>query len=134
MRAIKIDAREKTVTEVEVPPGTSTLTFMQQVVGGFIETARNFHEDQAGPGCFDTVYVNEEGLLHGDTSCWFTWDGAHQPFVGNGVVMGVDADGETTSPTCTLEEARAAVKFLSREDVRRLFERATSNMVVGDAE
>ena len=58
MKAIIIDSHKKVVYEEEfVKEGA--LKFMQNAVEGYIETA---HEDAQG----NTVYVNEEGLLHGE--------------------------------------------------------------------
>lgn len=59
----------------------------------------------------DTVFVDDNGL--GKYRNFFYIEGAHQPFAGNGVVLGgPDAEGETTAPTVTLEWLRANVTFV----------------------
>ena len=43
------------------------------------------------------------------------YDGAHQPFAGNGLVVGVDLDGETVDCDITVEEVKQHVRFISRD-------------------
>lgn len=102
MRALIIDAENQEVREAELDPG-STLRGMQAAVGGLIAQAH----------CFDgthELYVNDEGLLV-EHPHWFQILGAHQPFAGNGIVVGIDEDGETIAATMTLLELRGRIFF-----------------------
>lgn len=70
----------------------------------------------------DSVLVDDEGLL-GDLTkqSFFTIPGVlHAPLAGNGVVLGVDDEGGSIPPAVPIEQLRAAIRFLSLDDVRRL--------------
>lgn len=112
MRAIKIDSKNKTVSEIDVSDNsTERLRQMQAVVGGCIEPAHDLDN------C-DTVYVNEEGLFGAEA--FFEIEGGHQPFAGDGIVLGfLPYTGDSTSAKSSVSEIRAKVKFLSLEEVRR---------------
>jgi len=111
MRSIKIDARNKTVEEIELDD-KDTLGGMQKVVGGYIEVAHNDGKN--------TLYVDEEGLYKGGQD-FFTYDGAHQPFVGNGLWCGVNhKNGKTVKCTLTVEEVRSKVRFMDLQTVRTM--------------
>ena len=52
----------------------------------------------------DGVYVDDEGLLKDYTSSSFFFiQGTAHPLCGNGVVLGVDAEGESVEPTISFE-------------------------------
>ena len=105
MKVIVINTAEQKVEEREIE---GTLADYQKIVGGWI-TAVNITDT-------DCFYVNDEGLY--DTSLeYFEYKGAHQPFKGNGVVVGTDAEGETIEPTITVEQVREAVSFPSQIEV-----------------
>jgi len=108
---ILINSTTRTVSEYI--SGDDTLTYMQKAVGGYIEAAFSPNEK-------NDIFVDEEGLLKGYDD-FFTYDGAHQPFAGNGIVTGVNDDGDTISTSLTLEEVTKKVKFYTRQDLRQLF-------------
>jgi replicative DNA helicase len=59
-------------------------------------------------------------------SYFFEFKGAHQPFAGNGVVVGFDADsGDSVDASSTLEEIKSKVKFLSLEEIKRKYRGAS---------
>jgi hypothetical protein len=69
------------------------------------------------------VYIDDEGLLNiqHDTK-FFSIEGYYQPLVGNGIVMGFNAeDGETINCTLTIDEVKARVKFHTLNEVRQMF-------------
>ncbi len=83
-RALFIDAAKQTVTEIEMPRHRA-LEKLQELANGFIECATEFPNG-------DVLYVNEEGLLHNPEH--FFDIGAHQPFAGNGVIVGAEEGDE----------------------------------------
>jgi hypothetical protein len=113
MRAIKIDAEAKTVTEIELD-AADNLSAMQTAVGGLIETA---HELDNG----DRIYVNEEGLA-GNPQCFFEIAGGHQPFAGNGVVAGLESgSGKTKAAESSLSEIKSKVTFCSLRELKKRY-------------
>ena len=90
-----------------------TLEDFQRIVGGYIEVATYVNET-------DVIYVNEEGLLHGET-LFFEYEGAHQPFAGNGVIVGTDDEGDSTPPSISVEEVRSKVKFTNIFELKARF-------------
>ena len=114
MKAYKIDSENKSVIEIELDEKDS-LTGMQAAVGGYIEVALNLDNH-------DTVFVNEEGLF-GEPSMFFTIEGGHQPFAGNGLVVGTDIkEGTTIAVQSSLAEIKAKVKFLTIAEVQDLYD------------
>ena len=87
MRAIKIDSGLMVLIEIDV----NTLEDMQKAVGGYIETAHHFPNG-------DTLFVNEDGVNGNSYSDKFiVVQGAHQPFAGDGLIVGrADENGDTT--------------------------------------
>ena len=106
MRALQIDSTARTVTEVYID---GSLESLQAAVGGYIEHA--VWLDAA-----NCVIVDEEGLLK-NPQHFFTIEGAHQTFAGDGVVIGSD-EGETTAATTSLAWLSARVGFLTLDEVR----------------
>lgn len=65
----------------------------------------------------DAIYVDDEGLLC-NPQHFFEYKGAHQPFAGNGLIVGTDDDGESVDAKTDIEEVRKNVRFLSIGTVR----------------
>ena len=110
MRAILINTQTRTVKEVEYNGELEqaySLLNCRMVEPVYIEKE-------------DCIYVDEEGLYSvDDNSVFFTYKGAHQPFCGNGLVVGSDLEtGATVGSKNTVEEIRARVDFLSAHQVR----------------
>lgn len=85
-RALFIDSKAGTVIETEIP-NDDRLSALQKAVDGSIEAATDFPDG-------DVLYVDEEGLLK-DPKYFFDI-GAHQPFAGNGIIVGREIDDEGT--------------------------------------
>ena len=51
------------------------------------------------------------------TDVFFTYEGAHQPFAGNGLIMGCDDEGESVDCKIGLTEVKEKVKFYSRYEL-----------------
>ncbi len=68
----------------------------------------------------DVCYVNDEGLFD-ETFDFFTYEGAHQPFAGNGVLIGTDDKGSDADVVEELESVKKKVKFHDRDMIRKEF-------------
>lgn len=105
-KAIKIDATAHTVTEIEID---NTLKSYYREIG--CRTIEAAYPRSLPPS--DVLYVDEEGLLRDNLASqpFFAIRSYPQPLVGNGLIMGVDGDGESVSPTITLEEVRKLITW-----------------------
>jgi hypothetical protein len=101
MRAILIDVAALDLREIELPKG-KRLEAMQAAVGRKIELAVQLPNG-------DDVFVDEEGLFKQPKTGWFTVRGAHQPFAGNGLVVGHDGRGNTIAAKISLDELRRLI-------------------------
>lgn len=112
MRAIKIDAKARTVTEIDLPKGIDA---MQAAIGCdcfcFAVSWRNG----------DTLYVDDEGLLN-PCDEFFVIETGHQPFAGNGLILGSDEEGESVDAKTPLTDVKVA--FLTRAQVATMFREA----------
>jgi hypothetical protein len=106
MRAIVIDAKKQQVYEQDI---RGSLKCLQQIVGGYIELATHIDDEH-------DLFVDEEGLLK-QPEHFFEYEGAHQPFAGNGVIVSHDDEGETKGAKLSLEEVRARVTFMSGSEI-----------------
>lgn len=104
MRAIRIDAENRSLSYIDV----DTLESKQAVVGGLL----------AGTGYFDNndfMMVDDEGLLK-NPMYFFVCDGFHQPFAGNGLVVGTSevegSEGEDIDCVTTIEELSKQIVFM----------------------
>jgi hypothetical protein len=114
IKGILIDAVKREVREVEV----EGLRGLQEAVGGLITIAHSFINDKDEET--DTLFVDDDGLLKGP-KYFFVIEGAHQPFAGNGLIVGIDpAEGDTVSTTQKIEAIKAQVSFHSLDEVRRM--------------
>jgi hypothetical protein len=111
MRALLIDSKKRTISEVKV----KGLGDMQKRVGGLITIA---HELPISEDESDTIFVNDEALLGEMPEHWFHIEGAHQPFAGNGLVVGADhSTGDSTDASISLRDLKKIVTFMSGPDV-----------------
>ena len=103
-KAILIDVKAETITEIQV----GDYLDIQHKIGCDIFTI-GMHL----PDC-DAIYVDDEGLLSvAPESKFFLMEGAHQPFVGNGLICGGDSEGETQNVKMTVDEVKKQIKFLT---------------------
>jgi hypothetical protein len=109
MRAIIINAEERTVSEAEID---GSLKSLQKIVGGLI--------DPVYPGLEGTdhhCYVNDEGLLN-DPQHFFMLKDGHQPLAGNGVMLSTTGDGDEAPCTLPLDWVKERVTFMDLQAVR----------------
>lgn len=104
MRAYLIDPSNKSVTEIE---HDGSLHQLQKTVGGLIEAIPN-------PPPHHVIYVDEEGWIKAEEN-GFTGGfhfGTSPLFVGRGIVLGVDPDGESDEATIPIATIRMMVRFV----------------------
>lgn len=110
MRAIVIDAEQRTVSEADID---GKLHSLQQIVGGLITPVY--------PGLDGTghhAYVNDEGLLNNPQHFFMLKDG-HQPLAGNGVILSTTHDGDEAPATLPLDWVKERVTFMDRRAVHQ---------------
>ena len=113
MRAIVINAKDRTVTETEID---GKLNSLQQIVGGLITPVYDGLDDS------HHCYVNDEGLLH-NPQHFFMFDDGHQPLAGNGVILSSTNDGDEAPCTLSLDWVQQRVTFTDLQAAREWFYR-----------
>ena len=105
MKAILIDVHTQSVTEVE---HDNTLDNIYELLN-----CRTF--DVVRIDEVDSIYVDDEGLFV-DDQLFFEYGGDAQSvrLAGNGLILGVDDEGNSISPQTTVEEVEGRVGFLPR--------------------
>jgi len=110
MRAILIDPFQQTVTDVDY---SGDYKQIYQLIEADLFTCVTFN--QAG----DAVFIDDEGLFKdSDEQRYFVLtddNGNSQLLAGRGLVLGLDASGESISPTVTLEQVQAKVYWPEHE-------------------
>jgi len=107
MKAILINSKTKEVKEVEM--GKDYREIYKQLecelftIGAYLDKE-------------DAIFVDDEGLMNG-TDVFFTFEGAHQPFAGNGLIMGCDDEGESVDCKVDIDEVKNKVKFYDRYEL-----------------
>ena len=61
----------------------------------------------------EAVFVDDEGLFVKGNPVWKA-DFLIQPLVGKGLILGCDEEGESITPTITLEQVKEAVQWTNR--------------------
>jgi hypothetical protein len=107
MKAILIDSINKEVKEVEIGKGIEQ---MYEFLKCQYFTIGSYLDKQ------DAIFVDDEGLMNG-TDTFFTYEGAHQPFAGNGLIMGCDDEGESEDCKISFDEVTKKVKFYDRYEL-----------------
>ena len=103
MKAILIDVYEKEIREVDYD---GTLDFIY-----FNLACKTF--DVVRVDDVNSIFVDDEGLLR-QNQLYFEYSGSYGIFqlAGNGLVLGVDDEGNSISPTLTVEDVKGKVSFL----------------------
>lgn len=60
----------------------------------------------------DTVFVDDEGLINGKQQEFFMIANYPDPLAGKGLVLGTDDEGDSVSPSITLEQLKAQVDWV----------------------
>ena len=105
MKAILIDVHTQSVTEVD---HDNTLDNIYDLLN-----CRTF--DVVRIDEVDSIYIDDEGLFV-DDQLFFEYGGDAQSvrLAGNGLILGVDDEGNSISPQTTVEEVEGRVGFLPR--------------------
>ena len=107
MKAIKIDAVNKTVTEVLIDRGIEPI---YTALGcQCFTTVRAFESS-------DVIYCDDEGLFN-DPQHFFTIGNYPEPIAGNGLILGTTYSGGSQDCEIDLESVKNDIIFLSRNDV-----------------
>tara|TARA_Y100001973_G_C5182204_1_gene325550 strand:+ start:1077 stop:1433 length:357 start_codon:yes stop_codon:yes gene_type:complete len=103
MKAILINVKDQSITEVE---HDNTLDNIYELLN-----CRTF--DVVRIDQVNSIYVDDEGLFV-DNQRYFEYGGDAQAvrLAGNGLILGVDDEGNSISPTITLEQVKGRVGFL----------------------
>lgn len=107
MKAILIDSKNREVKQIEIGKGIDE---MYKVLECECFTIATYLPNE------DAIFVDDEGLMNG-TDMFFTYEGAHQPFAGNGLIMGCDDMGESEDCKVDLTEVKNKVKFFDRYEI-----------------
>ena len=112
MKAILIDVNQENVRQVEVDDKDVLRSWYRHIGCSMVEVAHYFNHH-------DSIMVDEEGLFSmNESSKFFTITDGHQPFIGNGLVVGVDRNGNSVDTCITVEEVRSKVKFYTMNEIR----------------
>jgi Domain of unknown function (DUF3846) len=107
MKAILIDSVNREVKEIEIGKGIDEMYKFLQCE---CFTVASYLDKE------DAIFVDDEGLMNG-TDNFFTFEGAHQPFAGNGLIMGCDDEGESEDCKISFDEVKEKVKFYDRYEL-----------------
>jgi hypothetical protein len=109
MRAIIINAKDRTITETDID---GSLKSLQQIVGGLIEAVYDGLDDN------HHCYVNEEGLLDNPQHFFMFKDG-HQPLARNGIILSSTDGGGEAACALSLDWVKERVTFMDLEAARQ---------------
>ena len=104
MKAILINATKREISEVTI---SGDYMDINKHIGCELFTIGHSLKGR------DAVFVDDEGLFNNENT-FFTFEGAHQPFAGNGLICGSDKDGETTDCKIDIDEVKSKVQFYDR--------------------
>lgn len=114
MKAILIDVTNENVRMVEVDNKNVLREWYKHIGCQMVEVAHYFNDH-------DSIMVDEEGLFTMDKSSkFFSVTDGHQPFIGNGLVVGVDRNGNSVDPHISVEEVRSKVKFHTMSEIKTM--------------
>ncbi len=88
---------------MEVPKKNVLKRWYELVKCDLVEVAYYFDD-------VNSVLVDEEGLFKPIVG-FFEVKGAYQPYCGNGLVVGVDSEGNSVSTTMTVDEVKELITF-----------------------
>ena len=102
MKAILIDVKTQEIKEVEC--GNNLQNIYDLIDCRLI--------DIVSIDDVNSIFVDDEGILK--DNLYFEYSGSENVFklAGNGLVLGVDDEGNSISPTLTIEDVKGKVNFL----------------------
>ena len=107
MKAILIDVKTQEIKEVECDNN------LQNIYDLIDCRAFDLVRLNEVDGIFNSIFVDDEGLLR-QNQLYFEYSGNNGSFqlAGNGLVLGVDDEGNSIPPTLTVEDVKGKVNFL----------------------
>lgn len=75
----------------------------------------------------DSLFSDDEGLLHDEVHGCFMLKGWSTPLVGNAVILGSDEEGESVDCKTTIEEIQSQITFYPKRIAERWRDIALSN-------
>lgn len=102
MKAILIDPFDRNITEVEYSGDFKEI--YQHIDCQLFDVVRIDRTN--------SIFVDDEGLISGKAQAFFKIDGYPEPLAGKGLMLGADDEGESISPSLTLNEVRGMVDFV----------------------
>jgi len=109
IKAFLIDPYKQEVTEIELEENNGSTYPSLGKLAGAISGSICIGSTEGN----NTLYVDDEGLLHGETK-GFSWLGENRPqstLIGYGVIEGTDETGASVSSDLTLEDVKRRVVF-----------------------
>ena len=106
-KAILINVVNQSVTEVII----NDYKEIYNVIGNGCNTFDCPYQFDNG----DTLYVDDEGLLHDEVNGCFILEGWNNPVVGNAVIIGTNDEGDDIDCKSTIEEIKSKIKFFSSD-------------------
>ena len=114
LTGILIDVVAKTVTEIELDKG---LQPMYDAIGcSMVEVTdlggADLWTDEEGR--LKSAYIDDDGIKHNMNA--FTFPGFAMPYMGNGLILGHNGDGESTNSPVSVEQVKALVTFVEYDN------------------
>jgi len=103
MKAYLIDPVTRTVTEVEY---SGDYQQIYKLIDCDTFTCVDLNEHA------DTVFVDDEGLINGKCTEFFLLRNYHQPLAGKGLVLGTNDEGDSVSPSITLDQLKSQIDWV----------------------
>lgn len=113
MKAILIDPKERSITEVEYHDGNleEIVDLLDCRLIDFVQTYING----------DGLYIDDEGMLIED-QYFFKHINSDYPLAGKALVIGIGEQGETIAPLCSVEDLEDHITFLGhRRNVQLMY-------------
>jgi hypothetical protein len=104
-KAILIDVHAFEVRELEIERDNLTDIYANLFCDTF---------DAVSIDTGDAVYVDDEGLIRGNVDRYFAIAGYTAILAGNGLVMGVDAEGGSVDPLISIDEVKRNIAWFVR--------------------
>lgn len=111
MRSIIIDAVNRNVREHE---HDGNYRAIQAAVGGGFDGAGVLDH---GGAVESRLYVHDDGLLNGTQDFFFLPLFYPQPLAGNGIIVGMDGEGETVATPIDIEMVRSNIRWLKKSEI-----------------
>lgn len=113
MKAILIDVHSQTIKEVEIEKNASVN------IGHIYEHLKCDCFTSVGIDENNDIFVDDEGLLKlTPLSKFFLYKGYPQPLAGNGLIVGIDEEGDSVEPTLTIQQVAENVIFMNLREVQ----------------